>query len=63
MLDQHYTALKSEAVAVFEKHIGSQNLDEEKTVGFVVDEFDSEAIMDHCIRSKISYITVLPAVK
>jgi ATP-dependent Zn protease len=63
MLDQHYTALKSEAVAIFEKHISTQSLDEEKTVGLVVDEFDSEAIMDHCIRDKVSYITVIPAVK
>jgi hypothetical protein len=63
MLDQHYIALKSEALAVCEKHLDTQSPDGEKTVGLVVDEFDSEAIMDHCMRNKMSYITVIPAVK
>jgi hypothetical protein len=63
VLDQHYNSWKAEAAAICEKHISNRNEQEDMTIGLIVDEFDSETIMQHCAKNSISYLTVFPALK
>jgi ATP-dependent Zn protease len=61
--DQHYGALKGEAIGLCETRVGKLNLPSESAVALIVDEFESEVVAQHCARSGLGYITIMPACK
>ncbi len=61
VLDQHYGTMRSEAIALCEKYLGNAMSQNEKAVALLVDEFDSEAIMQYCLEKQISFVTIVPA--